>query len=287
MGEHSAADREGVGSTPTSGSHTANPAYALFQLAKALRSADAHADPESRDRAERKADKWVSVFTQMLDGSLRVGSRTPFDKIPPWVTLEVVTGGFATGNLLAGGPLREHEVALASSLRLEIDEDDRLSLNRYFLSDEGLSGLFDRLARGTYEISVPEEGAFLVVSWLVHNEHFEKARDLLEQVAPFFSRLRFYPEPRERPQRFGPRVFVQDVNTTVTSLRDSSQSIDRRTKGNHRSLDAALRRACRLVPGNRRRRTSRPRCWPGRCETLSRKRQVPDRRRLAVRDVSR
>ena len=115
MAEHSASDREGVGSTPTSGSHAANPGYAAFQIAKALSTAEQHPDAESRERASARVGKWVKVFTQMLDGSLRVGSRTPVENVPPWTTLEVLTGGFATGNLAAGGPLREHELALASA----------------------------------------------------------------------------------------------------------------------------------------------------------------------------
>ena len=219
MAERSATDREGVGSTPTSGSHTANPGYAAFQLAKALRSAEQLPDADSRERARRRADKWVSVFTQMLDGSLQVGSRTPLENVPPWVTLEVVTGGFATGSLLAGGVLREHERALAAKLGLAVDAADRLALNRYFLSDEGVSLLLEYLSAGTYEIAVPEEGALLVTAWLIDSGHSDKARDLLDQVVPFFARLRFYPEPTKRPQRFGSRVFIQDVDATIASLR--------------------------------------------------------------------
>ena len=44
-----------------------------------------------------------------MPGSLRVGSRTPVADAPPWVTLEVVHGGFATGRFAAGGPLQPHE----------------------------------------------------------------------------------------------------------------------------------------------------------------------------------
>ena len=219
MAEHSASDREGVGSSPTSGSHTANPGYAVFQLAKALTTAEQHEDADTRTRARRKAEKWGSVFTQMLDGSLQVGSRTPLDNVPTWATLEVVTGGFATGALLAGGPLCDHERALASKHGFTVDAEDRLPLNRFFLSDEGLGDLVERLTRGTYEVGVPEEGTFLVVAWLINNGHGKQARELLDHLAPFFPKLRFYPEPVERPRRFGSRVFVQDVNATLENLR--------------------------------------------------------------------
>ncbi len=219
MGERSASDREGVGSTPTSGPHTASPGYAAFQLAKALTTAEQHEDADTRERAKRKAEKWGSVFTQMLDGSLQVGSRTPLENVPTWATLEVVTGGFATGALLAGGPLRDHERALASKYGLAVEAEDRLPINRFFLSDEGLSELVERLNRGTYEVNVPEEGTLLVVAWLIKNGYSEKARELLDSLAPFFPKLRFYPEPVERPRRFGSRVFIQDVNATVKNLR--------------------------------------------------------------------
>lgn len=219
MAERSASDREGVGSSPTSGPHSANTGYAVFQLAKALTTAEEHDDADTRERAKRKADKWASVFTQLMDGSLRVGSRTPLEDVPTWVTLEVVTGGFATGSLLAGGELLEHERALASKHELSVSDEDRLALNRYFLSEEGLAELHSQLQDGTYEVSVPEEAALIVVAWLIKNGHGEKARQLLDEIGPFFSRLRFYPQATERPQRFGSHVFVQNVTTTIQSLR--------------------------------------------------------------------
>ena len=219
MAERSASDREGVGSTPTSGSHTGNPGYAAFQLAKALTTAEHHEDADTRERARRKVEKWGGVFSQMLSGSLQVGSRTPLADVPAWATLEVVTGGFATGDLLAGGPLRDHERALASKHQLAANADDRLPLNRFFLSDDGLTGLVERLNSGAYEIGVPEEGMLLVVAWLVSNGHSSQARVLLDSLAPFFPKLSFYPEPVERPRRFGSRVFVQTVDDTLRSLR--------------------------------------------------------------------
>jgi hypothetical protein len=94
-----------------------------------------------------KSTRGAEFFTQMLEGSLRVGSRAPLDDVPPWVTLEVATGGFATGRLMANGPLLEHERCLASEHGLAVGEDDRVSLNRYFLSDDGLSGERDDPAK--------------------------------------------------------------------------------------------------------------------------------------------
>ena len=91
---------------------TANPYYAIGQLLKAAQTQTTHPDAATRARAAEKIQQWQQVFTQMLDGSLRVGSRTPLRDTPAWVTLEVAAGGFATGHLLAGGALQAHEQEL-------------------------------------------------------------------------------------------------------------------------------------------------------------------------------
>src|SRR5512139_199794 len=78
-----------------------NIGYAYGQLVRA------------RDKGDAKGvAKWEQVIAGMQAGTIAVGSRTP-TKAPAWVTLEVVTGGFATGAYGAGGPLTEHEIALA------------------------------------------------------------------------------------------------------------------------------------------------------------------------------
>ncbi len=71
-----------------------NSGYADFQLAKALL---------APDRNEERIRAWTSVLSNLLDQSVEYGSRTPLRGVPAWATLEVVTGGFATGTLLAGG----------------------------------------------------------------------------------------------------------------------------------------------------------------------------------------
>lgn len=220
MGEHSASDREGAGSSPASGPISANPSYAAFQLAKAFETSEQHHEEATRERAKQKVAKWLDVFNGIVSGSFRVGSRTPLGGMPAWATPEVVTGGFVTGTLMAGGPLQEHERALAFRLGLSTN-DDRLALNRYFLTDEGLHELQTRLSQGTYEVHVPEEGALLIVAWLVGNGYLDAARDLIAEIGPFFSQLRFYPEPIERPRRFDShRVFVQNVGETIERLQE-------------------------------------------------------------------
>jgi hypothetical protein len=217
MADRSALDREGAGSNPASG-FTANPGYASLQLARALITVEAHDDAATRQRAVKKARKWQTVFEGMLTGNLTVGSRTPVPDAPAWATLEVLTGGFATGTLLAGGALNDHEEALAAHLSVEAGENNRLALNLHFLTERGVAELQERLRNGAYEVELPEEGALLVVGWLLAHGHIENAHDLLDELGPFLGALRFYPRFVDEPRRFGSRVFVRDVNATIGSL---------------------------------------------------------------------
>lgn len=202
-----------------SGKLQVNPGYALFQLAKALTTSEQHEDPATRERAQAKISKWITVFNGLLNGTLQVGSRTPLKGVPGWATLEVVTGGFVTGELLAGGPLLAHERALLANLSPASDADVRRVLNGYNLTDEGLAQLQEYLHSGCYEVGLPEEGALLVVAWLVEHGAAEDARQLLDELGPYFSRLRFYPIPVERPRQFGSRVFLQNVGQTIEALK--------------------------------------------------------------------
>lgn len=195
-----------------------NLGYAVFQMAKALVAAGQHADAQDRQRARARVGKWAAVMAGVLGGKLDVGSRAPVADVPAWATLEVVTGGFATGRLPAGGPLREHEKAMLAGSGRTAEPDARLALNKFFLTDSGLEQLQEMLRSGRYDIEVPEEGALLVAAWLVTGGYAEEARSLLEALAPFFSKLRFYPVPAESPRRAGERVFLQDVGRTIKSL---------------------------------------------------------------------
>jgi hypothetical protein len=196
-----------------------NAGYAAFQLAKALAAAGGHDDAATRERTWQKAVKWEGVISGLMNGNLRVGSRVPVDGVPGWVTLEVVTGGFATGNRLANGPLLDHERSLLA--RIEVPSgDERGKLNAYFLTEAGLHDLTERLESGHYEVNVPEEGALLVVAWLVQHGLAQDARILLESLGRFLKELRFYPVPTERSRDGGTRVHVQNVGETVRSLRE-------------------------------------------------------------------
>ena len=194
-----------------------NPGYAAFQIAKALRTVEEYPDPATRERAEQRIAKWETVLRNILDGSVAFGSRTPVADVPAWATLEVVTGGFATAELLAAGPLQQHETKLLEELP-KLDGDARGVLNAYFLTDPGLDSLQQKLRTSSYDVGVPEEGALLVVAWLVENGYVDDARALLDELSPFFSKLRFYPVPLDRPRSVGSRVHLQSVGQTIADL---------------------------------------------------------------------
>lgn len=195
-----------------------NPGYAEDQLARALRTSVENADASARERALSKIAKWTAVMRNILTGSVNYGSRTPVDGVPPWATLEVVTGGFATGALLAGGPLQEHEKALLQSVPAALGKE-RLALNAHYLSDAGIAQLQEMLETGRYDVGVPEEGALLVVAWLVKNGRAEEARALLDQISSQLGQLRFYPIPTERPRAQGTTVRLQNAGKTLGDLR--------------------------------------------------------------------
>lgn len=168
----------------------ANPGYAADQIARALATAEGHPDPEIRERALNKAQKWTSVIKGMLSGALDIGSRLPNKKFPAWVTTEVVRGGFSTGKPVAGGAIQPHEqVWLAQS------SGGRQELNEFFLTEEGLLQLDALLETGAYRFDTPEEGALLSVCWLLKHGHQEAATSILQAITPYFSALRFYPIP--------------------------------------------------------------------------------------------
>ena len=113
-----------------------NPGYVLGQLAKALQTSQTDTDPATRERANRKIAKWVSVYEGLLSGSLRVGSRTPVSDTPAWAMLEVAHGGFAR-SLLASGPLQSHEHARLSRLPAVLEGTNGLPLTRRISPTKG------------------------------------------------------------------------------------------------------------------------------------------------------
>src|ERR1044071_364512 len=126
-----------------------NIGYAWAQLERARRAATEHADAEVRARARESVARWESVIAGMQAGTIDVGSRTP-TSAPAWVTLDVATGGFATGGDRAGGPGCAPDSALPRRLGIAAS---RVALNLHYLMSADAS---EMLASGCYRVDVPE-----------------------------------------------------------------------------------------------------------------------------------
>lgn len=236
MIERSALDRKGAGLIPASGpilnfdslgywmtdqkdSPVVSLGYAQFQLAKAFLGYENADDITNQQNAVKKIKQWQQILQKMIDGQAKYGSRTPLKGVPAWVTLEVATGGFATGNYLAGGPLQEYETILLSKLPFTVEENkERLALNSYFLSEQGISQLIDWLNNATYEIKVPEEGALLTVAYLLLEGKHNQARALIEKISPWFAHLRFYPTPLKHPKLGSTGIRIKNIEDCVKDL---------------------------------------------------------------------
>jgi hypothetical protein len=197
----------------------ASPSYAMGQLQRAFDSLAAAQDATSLARAETKIARWRSVIAGMAEGSLSVGSRTPVSGTPAWVTLEVAHGGFATGRLLAEAPLDAQEQQLLAELPDDVPGlTGRERLNSWFLGDAGQRDLLRMLADGRYRVEVPEEAALLVVAWLLEQEQFEAALDLVAELRPWMSRLRFTPRLAAGAGPSGVMVRVLAAGTVAAAM---------------------------------------------------------------------
>ena len=202
--------------------------YAVFQLAKALLAHDLDCGPVARFKSRRRISRWQQVIGNLLQGCVEYGSRTPVAEIPAWVTLEVVTGGFATGNLSAGGELTEYERELAVSIPGIRPGFERLDINAWHLTDDGLESLHSRLARCDYAVDVPEEAALLTVAWLVGQQRTEQARALIDVIGPFFDRLRFFPSISTQLPISAAQVHIVDageIKQLLSSLPSQAQIV--------------------------------------------------------------
>lgn len=176
--------------------------YPLAQLNRALR--QSAADPA-------RIARWQAVLDGMADGTVTIGSRTPVAGTPAWVTLEVAHGGFATGRYLAETPLTPAETALGAT--------DRERLNLWYLTDDGLAELRTGLREGTYHVELPEDAALPTVAWLLDNEEYEAALDLVAELRPLMHRLRLAPLRQAVPRPPDSLVRRMPVREVVASLR--------------------------------------------------------------------
>ncbi|MFE2997735.1 hypothetical protein ACFXG4_22305 [Nocardia sp. NPDC059246] len=195
--------------------------YATGQLSRALTAiARAGANKAERTRAEAKAQRWREVLDGLTSGRVTVGSRTPVADLPAWVTLEVTHGGFTTGRGLAEARLTREEAERVADLPAEVPGDNpRERLNLWYLGDAGQAELLAALRTGHYRIQLAEQAALLVVALLLDKGFPEQALDLVAELRPYMSRLRFTPvfDPVARPS--GAAVRVATVGEAADALR--------------------------------------------------------------------
>lgn len=178
---------------------TANADFPLAQLARLLASPQDPRVPAAAAAAagNAAAASWSQLFVGMASGALQVGSRQAVKDVPVWVTPEVLAGGFASGKLLAA--LAAGDVPNAS-----------------LLTEEGAQRLSKMLDTGCYRLKCAEHGALLVVVWLLRSGCVDEASALMAEIAPYFEKLRFYPDPAETPIEPNPLVSV----CTVAEVRE-------------------------------------------------------------------
>ena len=160
----------------------------------------------------------MAIVDELAKGALKVGQRQPHKGVPTWVTPVVMRGGFASRDHAAGGELMPHELAVGGEA-----SHARERANGHFLTRAGLETLGARLSDRAYRIAAPEEGALLVVRWLIERGENESAARLIEKLAPFFDRLRFHPQPSapqpEPTLGIGAPVLVSTTSEVAASLR--------------------------------------------------------------------
>ncbi|HEY6795888.1 MAG TPA: hypothetical protein VI248_14505 [Kineosporiaceae bacterium] len=179
---------------------TVGTGYPVAELTRAFVTSLTDRDPAVRDRAERRLHQWRQVVTGMLDGTLRIGSRTPVRDWPVWVTPTVVRGGFATGAPAAGHP------------------PDSSSAFADHLTERGLAELIELLDSRRYRVDVPEEAVLLTVAWLVCAGDAERSQQLVDVVRPFAGQLRFHPRQHTTPMPEPGLVWRYTVGETRAAL---------------------------------------------------------------------
>ena len=186
--------------------------YPAGQLAQAFFTARTHEDPATRERAEQRAAHWSAVLAGMRSGNLTIGSRTPVDDLPAWVTPQVIRGGFVTGQAMAGGQLAPHEVALADRVGIAAS---RSALFAWHLGQSGQRELWHLLDTGAYRVELPEHAALLTVAWLLRAGDRAAALGLVDAISRYADQLSFAPIPGPADDRDPAAVWREPAGCVV------------------------------------------------------------------------
>lgn len=166
--------------------------WILQQLERARQAAARLSGGEETEQARRRIERWEALLGALAEGAVRPGKRTPVRGLPPWVSLEVLHGGFASGRALAERELESWELdQLSDSDRR--GPDPRGRLHARLLDEEALRRLARAAREGRLRLELPEEGFLPAIALLVEEGRTQEALGLLETILPFLSQLRFAP----------------------------------------------------------------------------------------------
>lgn len=212
-------------------STTINRGYMYTQLDRALSALNIGESSDSR------VQKWLGVIMGTASGTISVGSRTPVADAPAWVTLEVVTGGFATGRFMAQTELDEADLEILT--HAPDASVARQRVNLWFLSDEGQRTLVEASESGAYRIDVPEHGALMAVALLNRDGHVKAALKLIRTIGPWMDRLKFSPILTNAPMLSGALVHVTDAQEIRYGLMQKSK--ERSGMGRVQAMNTTIR----------------------------------------------
>eukprot|EP01138_Halocafeteria_seosinensis_P010294 gb/GECG01010512.1/.p1 GENE.gb/GECG01010512.1/~~gb/GECG01010512.1/.p1 ORF type:complete len:819 (+),score=104.70 gb/GECG01010512.1/:1-2457(+) len=197
--------------------------YSFAQLLKAAQNENSNIPQRDSQSSKGTVGDWHKVAQGMAKGTIKVGSRQPLrgSDAPLWATKRVVTGGFVTGELLAGGQLKPFEKELLDSLGYTEAQNARYNLNQFFLTESGMNVLGSLLESRKYRVDIPEEAALLTFVWLTRQggeTHAEQARQLLAEIAPWMHKFRFYPRPADTEAPTTEKISVETVKDVIGKL---------------------------------------------------------------------
>ena len=172
-------EEERADESETNETKIVNPFYGVQQIQRLQGLSDDKrlALDKNKSRRLEKVQAWEQA---LRSNKTSWGERQAVKDAPIWATPEVLQGGFVSGTLLA--ELKEGDVP-----------------NQFYLTGPGLLELEGLLRSGCYRLQYPEHGALLMVAWLLNENQVDDAFQILVEIAPYFDRLRFYPDRAKTP----------------------------------------------------------------------------------------